>query len=62
MTNKLLSVFEAYARLIAAAPDLLAALEEIADICDGPAASRAELAQAVKDSARAAIVKARGED
>lgn len=46
------------ARLIAACPDMLEALKEIADVCRGPAATRAELAHAVLESASAAIAKA----
>lgn len=41
--------------LIAAAPAMRAALREIADLCDGPAATRAELAHAIKESARQAL-------
>jgi hypothetical protein len=55
----------ANARLIAAAPDLLAALENIlheADFdSDGDSASRGEKLLAIEDMAKDAIAKARGQ-
>jgi hypothetical protein len=48
----------ANAHLIAAAPDLLAALEAIAEGCSFPAD---DVQRAVRDRARAAIAKAKGE-
>jgi len=50
---------EADARLIAAAPELLAALEDLLDICDGDPGEPAEFQAASR--ARDAVVKATGE-
>jgi hypothetical protein len=46
------------AQLIAASPELLEALREILDLCNGPADSRAELAHHIIASAGTAIAKA----
>lgn len=55
---------EADARLIAAAPDLLEALQSIAECCDEHYAARdyASRQTEIRGIARAAIVKATGED
>lgn len=49
---------EADAALIAAAPDLLAALRDIAEGCSFP---ETDVQRAIRDRARAAIAKATGE-
>lgn len=51
----------ANANLIAAAPDLLAALERIAEVTDNEVAQGVPVANAMRETARAAIAKARGQ-
>lgn len=46
------------AALVASAPAMRAALRECADICRGPAATRAELAHAVESIVHAALARA----
>jgi hypothetical protein len=56
--NKHVDAMQANARLIAAAPCLLAALQAIAEGCSFP---EDDVQRAVRDRARAAIAKATGE-
>ena len=52
---------EANARLIAAAPELLAALKELVERCDGPEGVRPDGSNIQTIRAHAAIAKAEGE-
>lgn len=56
------SVLEDDARLIAAAPELLEALEEMVDLFDGLVSGEYQPDSFTTQPARAAIAKAKGED
>jgi len=61
LVAELVAVGQSDARLIAAAPDLLAALREVAEATSGTSADAlGQLVDLMRDTARAAIAKAEG--